>query len=81
MDSRALTTAPANATNTGPIDPATWKFGTAFNPPTGAKIWNPVKLKMLQGGKVTGGTLFNENGNSPESLVGAQDDAPSGLPS
>ena len=59
VDSRALTTAPANATNTGPIDPATWKFGTAFNPPPGAKIWNPVKLKMLQGGKVTGGTLFS----------------------
>ena len=45
--------------NTGPFDPATWKFGTAFNPPPGAKIWNPVKLKMLQGGKVTGGTLFS----------------------
>ena len=23
------------------------------------KIWNPVKLKMTQGGKVTGGTLFS----------------------
>ena len=34
-------------------------IGTAFNPPPGAKIWNPVKLKMLQGGKVTGGTLFS----------------------
>ena len=41
------------------FDPATWKFGPAFNPPPGAKIWNPVKLKMLQGGKVTGGTLFS----------------------
>ena len=59
VDSRAMTAAPANAVNTGPFDPATWKFGTAFNPPPGAKIWNPVKLKMLQGGKVTGGTLFS----------------------
>jgi 2-keto-3-deoxy-L-rhamnonate aldolase RhmA len=59
VDSRSMTTAPTNAVNTGPFDPATWKFGTAFNPPPGAKIWNPVKLKMLQGGKVTGGTLFS----------------------
>ncbi|HEX2341888.1 MAG TPA: aldolase/citrate lyase family protein, partial [Vicinamibacterales bacterium] len=58
VDSRAMTSAPANAVNSGPFDPATWKFGTAFNPPPGAKIWNPVKLKMLQGGKVTGGTFF-----------------------
>jgi hypothetical protein len=27
--------------------------------PPGSKIWNPVKLKMMQGGKVTGGTLFS----------------------
>src|SRR5262245_61435658 len=48
VDSRSITAAPTNAVNTGPFDPATWKFGTAFNPPPGAKIWNPVKLKMLQ---------------------------------
>src|SRR5262250_459118 len=58
-DSNARATAPAGAVNQGPFDPATWKYGTAFNPPAGAKIWNPVKLKMMQGGKVTGGTLFN----------------------
>ena len=51
--------APAGATNQGAFDPATWKYGTAFNPPAGSKIWNPVKLKMMQGGKVTGGTLFS----------------------
>ena len=58
-DSKAISQPPPNAVNTGPIDPTTWKFGPAFNPPPGAKIWNPVKLKMLQGGKVTGGTLFS----------------------
>ena len=58
-DSKAISQPPPNAVNSGPIDPATWKFGPAFNPPAGAKIWNPVKLKMLQGGKVTGGTLFS----------------------
>ena len=57
-DTRALTTAPAGAINQGAFSPATWKYGTAFDPPADAKIWNPVKLKMLQGGKVTGGTLF-----------------------
>ena len=57
-DSNAKTVAPAGAVNSGPFDPATWKFGPAFNPPAGAKIWNPVKLKLMQGGKVTGGTLF-----------------------
>ena len=47
-DSGARTTAPAGAVNQGP-----------FNPPQGAKIWNPVKLKLMAGGKVTGGTVFS----------------------
>ena len=58
-DSNSLNSAPAGATNQGAFDPATWKYGTAFNAPAGSKIWNPVKLRMMQGGKVTGGTLFN----------------------
>jgi len=57
-DSKATTVAPAGSVNSGPFDPATWKYGPAFNPPAGAKVWNPVKLKLMQGGKVTGGTLF-----------------------
>src|SRR6185503_5972834 len=47
-DSGARTTAPAGAVNSGPFDPASWKYGPAFNPPPGTKIWNPVKLKMIQ---------------------------------
>ena len=58
-DSNARGAAPAGAVNQGPFDPATWKYGPAFNPPAGAKVWNPVKLKMMQGGKVTGGTIFS----------------------
>jgi 2-keto-3-deoxy-L-rhamnonate aldolase RhmA len=58
-DSNALMVAPPGATNQGAFNPATWKYGTAFNPPAGSKIWNPVKLKLMQGGKVTGGTLFS----------------------
>ena len=58
-DSNAKMVAPAGAVNQGAFDPAAWKYGSAFNPPPGSKIWNPVKLKMMQGGKTTGGTLFS----------------------
>ena len=58
-DSGARTTAPAGAVNTGAFDPSTWKYGPAFNPPAGSKVWNPAKIKLMQGGKVTGGTLFS----------------------
>jgi 2-keto-3-deoxy-L-rhamnonate aldolase RhmA len=57
-NSGAKTTPPAGAVNTGAFDPATWKYGPAFDAPAGSKVWNPVKVKLQQGGKVTGGTLF-----------------------
>jgi len=57
-DSGAINTPLSGSVNQGPFNPSTWKFGPAFNPPAGARIWNPVKLKMMQGGKVTGGTVF-----------------------
>lgn len=57
-DSGAMKTALPGAANVGPFDMNSWKYGPAWNPPPNAKIWNPVKLKMMQGGKVTGGTLF-----------------------
>jgi 2-keto-3-deoxy-L-rhamnonate aldolase RhmA len=57
-DSGAKQTAPADAVNKGVFDPKTWTYGPAFNAPAGSKIWNPAKLKLQQGGKVTGGTLF-----------------------
>jgi hypothetical protein len=44
-DSGAIRAALPNAANQGPFDPATWKYGPAFAPPAGAKIWNPVKAK------------------------------------
>jgi 2-keto-3-deoxy-L-rhamnonate aldolase RhmA len=58
-DSGARMTAPPGAVNQGPFSPGTWKYGTAFDPPAGSKIWNPVKLKLMAGGKVTGGTVFS----------------------
>jgi 2-keto-3-deoxy-L-rhamnonate aldolase RhmA len=58
-DSGAKMTAPAGALNQGAFDPASWKYGPAFNPPAGSKVWNPAKVKLMQGGKLTGGTLFS----------------------
>jgi 2-keto-3-deoxy-L-rhamnonate aldolase RhmA len=58
-DSGAKNTPPPGSVNQGPFDPATWKYGPAFTPPPGTKVWNPVKQKMIQGGKVTGGTVFS----------------------
>jgi 2-keto-3-deoxy-L-rhamnonate aldolase RhmA len=58
-DSGALRTALPSGVTQGPFDPAKWKFGPAYNAPAGAKIWSPVKAKMLAGEKVSGGTLFN----------------------
>ncbi len=57
-DSNAKNVPLPGAVNQGAFDPAAWKFGPAFDPPAGTKVWNPVKLKMMQGGKVTGGTVF-----------------------
>jgi hypothetical protein len=65
-DSGARMRAPAGAMNQGPFDPATWKYGGAFDPPAGSKIWNPVKLKMMQGGKVTGGTVLRSHSGMGE---------------
>ncbi len=59
VDSQARLTAPAGAVNQGAFDPAAWAFGPAFTPPAPTPPWNPVKLKLQSGGKVTGGTLFS----------------------
>jgi 2-keto-3-deoxy-L-rhamnonate aldolase RhmA len=58
-DSHAITTPLTGGLNQGPIDAKTWKYGPQFSPPANAKIWNPVKLKMMRGEKVTGGTVFS----------------------
>lgn len=57
-DSGAITTALPNAVNQGAIDEKSWKYGHAFDATVSGKIWNPVKLKMMRGEKVTGGTFF-----------------------
>ena len=57
-DSGAMNKAPPGSTNQGVIDEKTWKYGHNFDAPAGSRIWNPVKLKMMRGEKVTGGTVF-----------------------
>jgi 2-keto-3-deoxy-L-rhamnonate aldolase RhmA len=59
LDTNAITKPLPGGVNTGMVDPATWKYGPAYNPPAQSKIWNPVKLKMMRGEKVTGGTVFS----------------------
>jgi len=58
VDSGALAKAPAGAVNQGAYDMSKWKYGPVFDAPVGSKIWNPAKVKLMQGGKVTGGTVF-----------------------
>jgi len=57
VDSKARERAPPGAVNQGPFDLATWKYGNAFTPPPGSKIWNPAKIKLMSGGKLVGGTV------------------------
>jgi 2-keto-3-deoxy-L-rhamnonate aldolase RhmA len=57
-DTGQIRKAPADAVNQGAFDPDKWKFGPAYNVQPGAKIWNPVKIKLAKGEKVTGGTFF-----------------------
>src|SRR5262249_19787944 len=58
-DSNARNVAPTGATHTGPLARTTWRKRHACEPLAGSKIWNPVKLKMMRGEKVTGGTLVS----------------------
>jgi 2-keto-3-deoxy-L-rhamnonate aldolase RhmA len=58
-DSHAFDRAPPGAMNQGKFDMDKWKYGHAWDAPPGGKIWNPVKLKMMQGQKVVGGTVFS----------------------
>jgi 2-keto-3-deoxy-L-rhamnonate aldolase RhmA len=60
VDSHGDKVAPPGAVNQGPFNDKTWVRGHAWDPPAGAKIWNPVKLKLMQGGKITSITV---NGN------------------
>ncbi len=57
QDSNARRVAPPGAVNQGVYDMSKWKYGSAFNAPAGAKIWNPAKIKLMQGGKLVGGTV------------------------
>ena len=68
-DSGQMTTPPAGAVNQGPLDPAHWQYGHAFDAPD-AQIWNPVMIKMMKGEPVTGGTVFSTD--TPETCPHAK---------
>jgi len=57
VDSKARERALPGAVNQGPFDDRTWKYGDAFTPPPGTKTWNPARIKLMQGGKLVGGTV------------------------
>lgn len=56
-DSNARQVAPPGAVNQGPYDMSAWKYGNGFAAPAGSKIWNPAKIKLMQGNKLVGGTV------------------------
>jgi len=58
-NSDAINTPLPGGVNAGKVDPGTWNYGPQSRPPANAKIWNPVKLKLMAGEKVTGGTNFS----------------------
>jgi 2-keto-3-deoxy-L-rhamnonate aldolase RhmA len=59
QDSGAMRTPLVGAVNTGPFNADTWKYGPSNDVAGGVRIWNPVKAKMMAGGKVTGATYFS----------------------
>src|ERR671913_965380 len=58
-DSGAISKPLPGGVNVGPVDPATWKYGTRDAKGQGLPLWNPVKAKLKAGGRVTGGTVFS----------------------
>jgi len=60
-DSHAIDRAPPGAVNQGLYDMTKWKYGHAWDAPPGtkARLWNPAKIKLMQGGKLVGGTVFS----------------------
>src|SRR5437764_14510241 len=57
-DSGAIDHALPGGVNEGRIDEKTWKYGHTFDAPPNNEIWNPVKVKMMRGEKITGGKVF-----------------------
>jgi 2-keto-3-deoxy-L-rhamnonate aldolase RhmA len=58
-DSNARNVAPAGAGEPGRVQRGQLEVRTRVRSAAGSQIWNPVRLKMKAGGKVTGGTVFS----------------------
>lgn len=57
-NSDAINTPLPGGVNLGKIDPGTWTYGPQAKAPANAKLWNPVKAKLMAGEKVTGGDVL-----------------------
>jgi 2-keto-3-deoxy-L-rhamnonate aldolase RhmA len=57
VDSHAIDKALPGGVNQGAFNYKTWKRGHNTDAPAGADIWNPVKVKMMQGGLITSVTV------------------------
>ncbi len=57
VDSKADKSAPAGATNQGAYSSKTWKYGHAWDAPANTPLWNPAKIKLNAGGKLTSASL------------------------
>jgi 2-keto-3-deoxy-L-rhamnonate aldolase RhmA len=65
VDSHADKVAPPGAVNQGAFNMNSWKRGHTFDPPAGGSpIWNPVKVKMMAGGKISSITV--PSGSTPQ---------------
>jgi 2-keto-3-deoxy-L-rhamnonate aldolase RhmA len=58
VDSHADTTPPHGAVNQGAFNISSWKYGHAYDTLPNTPVWNPVKLKMLRGEKITSTTVM-----------------------
>jgi 2-dehydro-3-deoxyglucarate aldolase/4-hydroxy-2-oxoheptanedioate aldolase len=58
VDSHADKIAPPGAVNRGTFNINTWKYGHAFDALPNTPIWNPVKLKIMRGEKITSTTVM-----------------------
>jgi 2-keto-3-deoxy-L-rhamnonate aldolase RhmA len=57
VDSHAEAAAPAGAVNKGAFNDKTWVRSKIADAPPDHPIWNPAKLKMMQGGMLTSVTI------------------------
>ena len=70
VDSGARAKALPGATNTGPYNMKTWKFGHSHDiPATAVRLWNPAMIKLKNGGQLFSDTV--DGHSTPEAYCAA----------